>query len=87
MNEAEIRELLTIHAEAEILHQFSETLQHTSKCHVSLRVTGFEWTHAQIPENHWRCEWTKIKPSRDKPRDIVSVYFPELKEALLYYLK
>ncbi len=33
--------------------------------------------HAQIPENHWQCEWTKIRPSRDKSRDTFYVYFPE----------
>ncbi len=48
------------------------------KCHVSLRdLTGCVWTHAQIPENHRQCEWTKIKRSRDDSRNTLPVYFPE----------
>ncbi len=39
--------------------------------------TGCVWMHAQIPDNHWQCEWTKIRPFRDKSRDTFSVYFPE----------
>ncbi len=53
-NEAAIRELLTIRAEAEIIRQFSEMVSgalYTS--HERSRVfTGCVWTHAQIPENH-----------------------------------
>ncbi len=81
-NEAAIRELLTIRAEAEIVRQFSEMMRgalYTS--HEMSRVfTGslrVVWMHAQIPENHWQCEWTKIRPSWDKSRDTFSVYFPE----------
>ncbi len=39
--------------------------------------TGCVWMHAQIPENHWQCELTKIRPSRDKCRNTLPVYFPE----------
>ncbi len=35
------------------------------------------WTYTQIPENHWQCEWTTIKRSRDKSQDTLSVYFLE----------
>ncbi len=33
--------------------------------------------HTQILENHWQCEWTKIRRSRNKSQDTFSVYFPE----------
>ncbi len=59
-NEAAIREL-TIRAEAEIVRQFSEMVRgalYTS--HEMSRLygifTGCVLTHAQIPENHWKCE-------------------------------
>ncbi len=78
-NEAAIRELLTIRAEAEIVRQFSEMVRgalYTS--HEMSRVfTGCVWMHAQIPENHRQCEWTKIKRSRDDSRNTLPVYFPE----------
>ncbi len=78
-NEAAIRELLTIRAEAEIVLQFSEMVRgalYTS--HERSRVfTGCVWTHAQILENHRQCEWTKIKRSRDDSRNTLPVYFPE----------
>ncbi len=39
--------------------------------------TGCVWMHAQIPENHRQCEWTKIKRSRDDSRNTLPMYFPE----------
>ncbi len=60
-NEAAIRELLTIRAEAEIIRQFIEMVRaalYTS--HGMSRVfTGSLWVvceHTQIPENHRQCE-------------------------------
>ncbi len=49
-NEAAIRELLTIRAEAEIIRQFSEMVRGAlSTSHEMSRVfTGCVWTHAQI---------------------------------------
>ncbi len=48
-NEAAIRELLTIRAEAEIVRQFSEMVR-------GALYTSHEMSHAQILENHWQCE-------------------------------
>ncbi len=72
-NEAAIRELLTIHAEAEIGRQFIEMVRGA----LYGVFTGCVWTHAQIPENHRQCEWTKIKRSRDDSQNTSPMYFPE----------
>jgi len=50
---------------------------YTSHLDVFMGSLGCVWTHAETPENHWQCEWTKIKWSQDKSRDTLSVYFPE----------
>ncbi len=72
-NEAAIRELLTIRAEAEIILQFSEMVSahytHRMKGHVSLRVVC-ECT--QIPENHWQCECSKS----DDPGTNAGTHYP-----------
>ncbi len=83
-NEAAIRELLTIRAEAEIVRQFSEmvsgalyTSHEMSRVFMgSLRVVC-ERTHRFRKITGSDLKLTKIRPSRDKSRDTFSVYFPE----------